>query len=326
MGRISARMVLRIATLLRARGVDPVPLCAAVGLRVGELEVPSARIAYADSDALLERAMSLLGGAGLGAALARTRDEDTYDTAGLVLVASPTLREGLARAFRFQRLWGDGERFVLGESNGGAVIRFTSPGKARPAHAVLAECALVEVMSAARWLVGAPVSARGVRFVHAPLGAVDELTAIFGFPPKFGADANEIELDATWADCPSPHAAPFFRAIFERHAARSLGELGALRTFADAVRAAVRVDLAREGFGLGSAARKLKMSARTLQRRLQCDGTSFEAIVDDERRLLASALVARGRPATEVAFLVGFADPSALARARKRWIRESQGR
>jgi AraC-like DNA-binding protein len=61
------------------------------------------------------------------------------------------------------------------------------------------------------------------------------------------------------------------------------------------------------------------MSARTLQRRLQQEGTSFQELVDAERRERALALQHLGIPAKEVAFRLGFQDPSAFVRARRRW-------
>jgi AraC-like DNA-binding protein len=318
-GRISARMVVRIAALLRARGIDPGPVCAEVGLRIGELSDSAARISYDDCDALVECAVARLGAAGLGAALAYTRDDDTYDATGLVLVASPTLREGFSRAFRFQRLWGDGERFVLDDCAGSAAVRFRPGGAFRTAHAVLSECALVEVMLATRFMTEPAAIARAVRFAHEPLGAVDQLEDVFGVAPSFGEDHNQITIDSTWADRASSCAHVFFQALFERQAARAMGALGDERTFRTVVRAVVRADLGGGRLSLGNTARKLKMSPRTLQRRLSAEHTTFDAIVDEERRALATAMLERGRSATEVAFLVGFADTSALARARRRW-------
>lgn len=310
---------MRVAALLRARGLDPEPVCAEIGLRMGELSDLAARISFDDCDALVECTVARLGAAGLGIALAFTRDEDTYDASGHVLVASPTLREGLARAFRFQRLWGDGERFVLEDCEGSAVVRFRPAGTFRIAHAVLAECALVEVMLATRFMAGPASVARAVRFAHEPLGGIDELQKVFGVTPSFGEDRNAISIDSTWADRPSASAQPYFQALFERDAARALVSLGDGQSFGAMVRAVVRADLGGGRLSLGGTARKLKLSPRTLQRRLNGEATTFDALVDEERCALATALLERGRGATEVAFLVGFADTSALARARRRW-------
>lgn len=62
------------------------------------------------------------------------------------------------------------------------------------------------------------------------------------------------------------------------------------------------------------------MSARTLARRLDDEGTSFSKLLDDLRRELAvSHLRDRDISVSEVAFLLGFADANAFSRAFKRW-------
>jgi AraC-like DNA-binding protein len=67
-------------------------------------------------------------------------------------------------------------------------------------------------------------------------------------------------------------------------------------------------------------ARRLGVSARTLQRRLGEQGTSFAAIVDEVRRDLARREVALGkRSFGEIAFLLGFSQASAFDRAFRRW-------
>jgi AraC-like DNA-binding protein len=70
---------------------------------------------------------------------------------------------------------------------------------------------------------------------------------------------------------------------------------------------------------LADVAAALRVSPRTLQRRLRQEHTSFERLVDDARRAHALSLEALGTPAKEIAFRLGFQDPSALARARRRW-------
>lgn len=64
----------------------------------------------------------------------------------------------------------------------------------------------------------------------------------------------------------------------------------------------------------------LAMHPRTLQRRLEAEGTTFGAVVDDVRRHAAGRLLATtDLPIGQVAHMVGFAEQSALSRAARRW-------
>ena len=68
-------------------------------------------------------------------------------------------------------------------------------------------------------------------------------------------------------------------------------------------------------------ARKHGMSERTMQRRLKAEGTTFAALVDEVRTDLAKMYLADDKLAVfEVAFLLGYSEPSAFNRAFKRWL------
>jgi AraC-like DNA-binding protein len=70
----------------------------------------------------------------------------------------------------------------------------------------------------------------------------------------------------------------------------------------------------------GAVARPLGLSERTLQRRLRDEGTTFGALVDDVRLELARMYLGDPELAIfEVAFLLGYSEPSAFNRAFRRW-------
>ena len=59
---------------------------------------------------------------------------------------------------------------------------------------------------------------------------------------------------------------------------------------------------------------------RTLQRRLEDEGTGFRTVLDDHRNRLAHAYLGqRNLSVAEVAYLLGFASTPAFHRAFKRW-------
>jgi len=70
----------------------------------------------------------------------------------------------------------------------------------------------------------------------------------------------------------------------------------------------------------------LNMSARTLRRRLEKEGTSYQRIKDNARRDVAISMLSQeGRTVSEVAEQVGFSDPSAFHRSFKKWTGQSPG-
>jgi AraC-like DNA-binding protein len=70
----------------------------------------------------------------------------------------------------------------------------------------------------------------------------------------------------------------------------------------------------------------LNMSARTLRRRLEKEGTSYQRIKDNARRDAAITLLSREKmTVSDVAEQVGFSDPSAFHRSFKKWTGLSPG-
>jgi AraC-like DNA-binding protein len=71
---------------------------------------------------------------------------------------------------------------------------------------------------------------------------------------------------------------------------------------------------------LSQLAEQMRMSERSLQRRLESEGTRFAKLADEVRKELALRYIADRRLALgEVAYLLGFAEPSPFHRAFKRW-------
>jgi AraC-like DNA-binding protein len=64
----------------------------------------------------------------------------------------------------------------------------------------------------------------------------------------------------------------------------------------------------------------MKMSGRTLQRRLEDEGVRFSAVLDDVRERIAKKLLGDvSLPLAEVAYRLGFSDLATFSRAFKRW-------
>ncbi|MFL5320421.1 MAG: helix-turn-helix transcriptional regulator [Myxococcaceae bacterium] len=80
------------------------------------------------------------------------------------------------------------------------------------------------------------------------------------------------------------------------------------------------------GVTLEKVAKKLHLSDRTLQRRLQEDGLNFAALVEELRQDTVKALLSAGELSlSEVAVKVGYTDGATFARAFKRWTGVTPG-
>jgi len=70
-------------------------------------------------------------------------------------------------------------------------------------------------------------------------------------------------------------------------------------------------------------ASNMNMGERTLQRRLKSEGTTFKHILSEIRLKLARKMLLENEAISDVAYLLGFSEPSAFIRAFKSWTQNT---
>lgn len=114
---------------------------------------------------------------------------------------------------------------------------------------------------------------------------------------------------------------------FEPELRRRLGELELEAAMDERVRAVLLELLPVGRTGMAEVAAELAMSTRTLQRRLRDEGTSFQRVLDATREDLAlHYLSTEHLSAPEIAFLLGYGEPSSFYRAFHNWTGETPER
>ncbi|HKO92474.1 MAG TPA: AraC family transcriptional regulator ligand-binding domain-containing protein, partial [Polyangiaceae bacterium] len=301
-------------------------LCSRHGIPTALLADPSATTPLDPILGALEELLERTRHRSLGLRLAAQASLDTYHTPALILLASECLRAGLQRAFQFQRLWGDGDRFALqsaaelGYAGPGLAVTFATPGAWRPAHGILEVCALAECAGAVRGLSGRPAEPALAIGLTRPSDDVGLLAEHFGVTPQLGVSRAYCVWSDEVLDLPLSTAHELFRGIFERQARSELDALPPVDDLLARVRAEIRRGLARGHFALADSARVLGTSARTLERRLVERGTHHRDLVEQVRREQALRWLTEQRPIDEVAVLLGYAERASFHRACVRWF------
>ncbi len=114
---------------------------------------------------------------------------------------------------------------------------------------------------------------------------------------------------------------------FEPDLQRRLGELAREATTADRVRAVLLESLPAGDGAMGAVAGRLAMSTRTLHRRLQGEGTSFQRVLDATREALARHYLSNPDLSPgEISFLLGYEETSSFYRAFHQWTGETPER
>jgi len=110
------------------------------------------------------------------------------------------------------------------------------------------------------------------------------------------------------------------RDYFDEECRRQVGRIEGATTLAARVRTHLIGTMDGGNTAVDEVARRLGMSSRSLQRRLADEGTRYNDLLAEVRVEFAKRYLARGTvSASEVAYLIGFAEPQAFFRAFKRW-------
>ena len=156
-----------------------------------------------------------------------------------------------------------------------------------------------------------------VRFEHSAPSDIGEHERIFGCRLMFDAAATELTLAADMLDLPIPEADPVLARILKQQAevelGRSLSEEPFLRRVQSLAGAAI---LSSGDTSLSALAKAAGVGPRTLQRRLQGEGLTARALIDQTRVSLAARLLEeRKLSLSQIAFRLGYSQTSAFHRA-----------
>jgi AraC-like DNA-binding protein len=158
-----------------------------------------------------------------------------------------------------------------------------------------------------------------VRFEHPQLSPLAVYRRIFGADPEFSREHTGIVLERRVLDIARPGRNPQLRQMAEAFL-RSLGP-PARPSFATRTANMLSILCRASDCTAADTARALGMHERTLQRRLQAEGTTFDQIKDEVRRDLAERYLADPNlPITQIAYMLHYANSSALTRACRRWF------
>lgn len=311
---ISVALLRPLAELLGKLDVDGAAFLARLG--IDSEMAPNTYVAAGDVDRLIAEIAAARNDPAFALTLARTAAIRPLGLFGHLIWLSGTMRDALERAVKFYAMVTRRTTLVLEERAGVATIRAVPVSRTTPRGRVLTEFPFASLAIRARDATGGAFALRAVRFTHAG-EATEPYADVFRARVTFGAAHDEIEFDVSQLALPLASADPITSAAIEAKVAQLTADVAGYSTFVDRVRRAAAANLAT---GSPTAiAKHLGISARTLRRQLAQHATNLRQLVDDVRRERADELLAGGRAVKDVAFELGFSEPSAFSRAYKRW-------
>jgi AraC-like DNA-binding protein len=185
-----------------------------------------------------------------------------------------------------------------------------------------AERMLLSIHNTLRHLIGEAYQPYAIWFPHAQISALPVYRRYFGIAPVFERPRMGISMERALLDRARAGAAPQLRQLAETYLKQVSPPMA--KSFTIRVTNMVRALLRGGEASPEHTASALGIHARTLQRRLKSEGTSFEKIKDDVRRALAESLLVQPSVSlSHIASLLDYADSSAFSRSCRRWFGEA---
>lgn len=319
---IAAPALSKLLDLASSFGLSPPALAADAGISRDFLADRDARVPLEALHRLWSLIVEVTGRRFLPLEVAVRYTPGDYGLVGFAAANSANLGEALGHLARYLRLWADEPRISLDGSR--LILRYGARLPESIGLHCATEAAFAEILNAIRVLEGASFRPSSVSFAHPAPEDSSPYHEYFGCKVTFGASVSQMALTHEQLEAPLARADPQLGELLRSVANEALGKLSPPDSFLSTVREYLAASLQKGLPSARDAARDLHVSERTFRRRLEEEGTNFREILDETRAEMARAYVRDHRlPMAEVAFLLGFSDPSAFHRAFKRWTKKT---
>ncbi len=227
-------------------------------------------------------------------------------------------RDALTRLARFKQLCSP-EELQIKVSKDECVIEPVWLHAEEETPPLLTDAAFASFVELGRRGTGHPVNPKRVELKRKARGAgVHE--AYFKCPVRFGARRNLLVLHAADLDRPFVTYNAELLEMLDPQLTKAVEARHAQRSTSEQVKWVLKRLLAGARPEIAAVARELGLSNRTLQRRIDDDGTTFRQLLLEARQELAHEYLNRPEmDVTEVAFLLGYEDSNSFYRAFRTW-------
>lgn len=308
----------RILQKLEEQGVRAAAVLRRAGLPQGLFEQARVLVTTDELFALWHAVGEVSTDPAIGLALGTENRTEHFDPMALAALSTENLGAALCQIARYKQLTCP-EEIVHAVDDDEWSIQFRWLLSSEIEPDVLTDVCFAWVLTIARHGTGTRLSPLRLELVR-PRSYVKAIERHFGCPVVCGAARNSIVWRAEDRGRPfvtrNAELLAMLAPQFEEELKQHKGE----ESFAERVRGAIQQKLTGRRPGIEDIARALHMSSRTLQRRLQETGLSYQRVLEEARHQLARHYLSNSvLELNEAAYLLGYEDANSFVRAFRTW-------
>jgi AraC-like DNA-binding protein len=306
--------------LVTSLGGDPAALLRAARIPTATVGNHEAYIGYRNVVTAVESAAAATEALDFGRQLAQRQGIEILGPVGVAARTAHTVGDGLRSISQYLSVYSPSIAVALlaGDDPALARVEFRIVLDDLPDHRQTTELALGVSLRILQLLAGGRFQCRAVHLPHAPITPKRDYVAYFGCKARFDEPFAGFTLAA--ADLQRPLASDASVHATVRAYLDSIAAPGALDVI-ESAQDLIRHLLPTGTLTINLVASQLGMHARSLQRRLAKQSTTFEVLVDGTRRELATRLLRdTDMPMSQLAGVLGYSEQSVLVWASHRWF------
>lgn len=308
--------LIELPQVLRDLGADPTPVIARAGIDAAVLRNPENAISFVQLGKLVQACVSATGCPHFGLLVGQRATSAILGLVGRLMRSAPTLKDAILDLCTNQHRYIRGAVAYLTIQDETAFWGYAIHLPGIEAIEQIGDGAMAIAFNMVREFVGiSPDHVLLSRYVPEDLGAYRRF---FGFMPQFNAEQNAAAFPSRLLAEPVRTADPELRQIL----LRSVASYWAVQepSIADRVIRELRGRIVFPETTLDEVADHLAVHPRTLNRRLQTEGTSFRALLNQSRFEVAQQWLRGTRmELTDIALALGYSDLSGFSHAFQRW-------
>ncbi len=313
---ISTSFLTGYSRLVCARGGDPAALYASVGLSEANFTHENLLIPFAQFVYLLENTADQLNFPDIALQMARQQDIMVLAPLGPMLNRCRDLSEALGVIIKYLRFLVSGYQVDIQVRNEHMQVSFHCEIPQIKQLVQFQDYALASAVTILNELLGHTHPIRGCYFLRDEQDAARarQYASYFGCPVAFAANQLSITVDSRILKQDiEPIVSKLANRIHDSVQFQS-------RDWINQVAKVLSYTLTNNTCNIRDVAAAMGYSQRTLQRKLQEQGTSFRALLDSVRFTLANHYLTESQyRLTDIALLLGYSNQSAFTRSYHRW-------
>ncbi len=318
--RVSAAVPRKLEDL----GLSPLAILGQAGLPIGLLNQEKILVTTEELFCLYRGIAEVSRDPAIGLKLGTEDRIERYDPITIAALCTRSFRDALQRMARYKQLTCP-EKIDLLERGNECAVHFTWLLAHEEEPTVLVDTCFAWIMAIARRGTGRPIRPKRVEFQRAPVHR-EMFEAHFGCPVRFKTPRNALVFSKTDMDGPFLTYNAELLAVVAPQLEAELRQQLAEKNFGEQVKGVLKRLLAGQRPGIREVARELRVSSRTLQRRLAQEGATFQQLMEDARRELARHYLQHSLlELNETAYLLGYEDANSFFRAFHSWEGTSPG-